>query len=64
MIENQEELRNTLEKNRELKELIKQLEAIKQDAPPSQTSTEQEELHKHVRHWTVLDPQHVSNLFQ
>lgn len=57
MIENQEELRNTLEKNRELKELIKQLEtqASKQDAPPSETSAQQEELHTHVRHWRPAD---------
>lgn len=56
MIENQEELRNTLEKNRELKELIKQLEtqASKQDAPPSETSAQQEELHTHVRHWWTV----------
>lgn len=57
MIENQEELRNTLEKNRELKELIKQLEtqASKQDVPPSETNAQQEELQTHVRHrWTVL----------
>lgn len=57
MIENQEELRNILEKNRELKELVKQLEtqASKQDVPPSETSAQQEELHTHVRPWwTVL----------
>lgn len=53
MIENQEELRTVLEKNREQKELIKQLETAqtaKQDGSPSEMSAVQpEELQTHVR---------------
>lgn len=52
MIENQEELRTALEKNREQKELIKQLQTAqtsKQDGPPSEMSAQQEELQTHVR---------------
>lgn len=52
MIEHQEELRAALEKNREQKELIRQLEAAqtsRQDAPPTDMSEQQEELQTHVR---------------
>lgn len=52
MIENQEELRTALEKNREQKERIKQLEAAqasKQDSSPSQLRAQLEELQTHVR---------------
>ncbi len=51
MIENQEELRTALEKNREQKVQIKQLEAAqtsRQDAPSSEMSAEQEQLQTHV----------------
>nr|XP_046266272.1 centromere-associated protein E isoform X2 [Scatophagus argus] len=52
MIENQEELRTTLDKNREQKERIKQLEAAqtsKADCPPSETSPQPEELQTHMK---------------
>lgn len=52
MIENQDELRAALERNREQKELIKQLEAAqtsKQDGLPSEMSPQLEELQTHVR---------------
>ncbi|KAM9339637.1 LOW QUALITY PROTEIN: centromere-associated protein E [Symphorus nematophorus] len=51
MIENQEELRTALEKNREQKDLIKRLKAAqksKQDGPPSETTAQQEELQAHA----------------
>lgn len=51
MIEHQEELRTALEKNREQKELIRQLETAqtsRQDAPPTEMSEQQEELQTHV----------------
>lgn len=52
MIDNQEELRTVLEKNREQKERLKQLETAqtsKLDGPPSEMSAQQEELQTHVR---------------
>lgn len=51
MIEHQEELRTALEKNREQKELIRQLETAqtsRQDAPPTEMTEQQEELQTHV----------------
>lgn len=51
MIEHQEELRTALEKNREQKELIGQLQTAqtsRQDAPPTEMSEQQEELQTHV----------------
>ena len=52
MIENQEELRTAIEKNREQKERIKQLETAqtsKQDGPPNEMSAQIEELQTRVR---------------
>lgn len=50
MIENQEELRAALERNRQQKELIKQLEKTsRHDGPPSEMSPQLEELQTHVR---------------
>lgn len=50
MIENQDELRTTLDKNRKLKELIKQLEvsASKTDVSQSESDTRLEELQTKV----------------
>ncbi|XP_041813994.1 centromere-associated protein E isoform X4 [Chelmon rostratus] len=52
MIDNQEELRTVLEKNREQKERLKQLETAqtsKLDGPPSEMSAQQEELQTHLK---------------
>uniref|UniRef100_A0AAQ6IUF4 Centromere-associated protein E n=1 Tax=Anabas testudineus TaxID=64144 RepID=A0AAQ6IUF4_ANATE len=52
MIENQEELRTALEKNREQRERIKQLEAAQASKPensPSELSAQLEELQTHVK---------------
>ncbi|XP_070844021.1 centromere-associated protein E [Chaetodon trifascialis] len=48
MIENQEELRTVLEKNREQKERLKQLETAQTSKPPSDMSAQQE-LQTHVK---------------
>ncbi|XP_035534959.1 centromere-associated protein E [Morone saxatilis] len=52
MIENQEELRTALEKSREQRERIKQLETAqtsKQDGPPNDTGAQQEELQTRIQ---------------
>lgn len=52
MIENQEELRTALEKNREQKEQIRQLETVqtsKQDGTVTEMSAQLEALQTHVR---------------
>ncbi|XP_076613156.1 centromere-associated protein E [Chaetodon auriga] len=49
MIENQEELRTVLEKNREQKERLKQLETAQTSKPPSEMSAQQEELQTHLK---------------
>uniref|UniRef100_A0A8C9Y709 Centromere-associated protein E n=1 Tax=Sander lucioperca TaxID=283035 RepID=A0A8C9Y709_SANLU len=57
MIENQEELRTAIEKNREQKERIKQLETAqtsKQDGPPNEMSAQIEELQTRVKRDSVL----------
>lgn len=51
MIENQDELRSTLDKNRELKERIKNLEASmsKPEVPQSESEPQLDELQTKVR---------------
>ncbi|XP_030293944.1 centromere-associated protein E isoform X3 [Sparus aurata] len=54
MIENQEELRAALERNRQQKELIKQLEKTsRHDGPPSEMSPQLEELQTHLKTMTA-----------